>query len=162
MTKKILQPDLVFDLINAFNSIKSSQESSSFLQDILTASEIKNLSIRLRIAKMLLTGEKQRDISFDLKVSIATVTKVNAWLNQKGEGFKQIISRLPQKYDIPTKSIRGPIEFHLPEVLAASIQYGVAKHQIHKAETLINNAERKLSLDEQLKKISSERYKRRR
>ena len=157
--KRRLKSDLIFDLINAFNSIKSSQESASFLQDILTASEIKNLSIRLRIAKLLLVGEKQRDISLNLRVSIATVTKVNAWLNQKGEGLKQVISRLPQKYDIPINSIGGPLEFHLPEVLAASIQYTFASAQNKKAIRFIEGVNEKSLLDKQLKEISDETYK---
>jgi len=137
MRKRYLKTDLVFDLINAFKSIKSSNESALFLQDILTASEIRNLSVRLRIAKLLLKNEKQRDISQSLRVSIATVTKVSSWLNQKGEGFKQIISRLPVKYEEPTNISHGAIEFHLPEVLAKSIQYGIAKSQDKKANQLI-------------------------
>lgn len=159
MKNKPLQTDLIFDLVNAFRSIKSTQESTLFLQDILTANEIKNLSIRLRIAKLLLAGKKQREISMNLKVSIATVTKVNTWLNQKGDGFKKIISRLPTKYNIPTKHIRGPLEFHLPEVLALTIQYGIAAHQNKKTEELIKTAEEKRKVDKSLKKISDEYYK---
>jgi len=161
VTRKPLDTDLVFDLINAFRSIKSTEESALFLQDILTANEIKNLSVRLRIAKLLLSGEKQRDISADLKVSIATVTKVNTWLNQKGEGFKQIVSRLPTKYVAPTKPIPGPAEFHLPEILAASIQYGISKFQDQKPEKLIKAAEEKREIDHLLKQVTDEFYKKR-
>lgn len=159
MSKKYLNTDLVFDLINAFKSINSSDESALFLQDILTASEIKNLAIRLRIAKMLLSEEKHRDISRDLKVSIATVTKVNAWLNNKGEGFKKIISRLPTKYDIPTKQIHGPIEYHLPEVLFATAQYLIAKSQDKMPKHLLENLNEKKNIDKNLKQISDDYYK---
>lgn len=162
MKNKTIKSDLIFDLIHAFKSIKSANESASFLQDILTAREIKNLAIRLRVAKLILSGEKQRDISFDLKISIATVTKVNAWLNQKGGGFKQIISRLPVKYDIPTKPIKGPLEYHLPEIIAASIQYGVAKTQDKKIEKLIKNIKDKKDIDKDLKEVSDDFYKHKR
>ncbi|MDP3994301.1 MAG: YerC/YecD family TrpR-related protein [bacterium] len=159
MRNKTIKSDLIFDLINAFKSIRSVNESASFLQDILTAREIRNMAVRLRVAKLILSGEKQRDISFDLKISIATVTKVNAWLNQKGEGFKQIISRLPAKYDIPTKPIRGPLEYHLPEIIVASIQYGIAKTQDKKIERLIKNVKEKKDLDKDLKEVSDDFYK---
>lgn len=156
---KYINTDLVFDLINAFGSIKSKEESVLFLQDILTASEIKNLSVRLRIAKMLLDDESQREISRTLKVSTATVTKVNTWLNSKGDGFKKIISRLPTKYDLPTKVIHGPIEYHLPEVIASGIQYVIATNQNKKSENLIKNLKDKSNIDKQLKEEFSDYYK---
>ncbi len=157
---KPLKPDLAFDLINAFKSIKSADESALFLQDILTANEIKNLSVRLRIARLLLNNEKHREISRKLRISVATVTKVSTWLGEKGKGFREIIARLPVKYNVPTKLIRGPIEFHLPEVLAASIQYGIAKHQNKRIEKFIYEVEEKASTDKELKEMSDEIYKR--
>lgn len=159
MNRKYISTDLVFDLINAFKSINSSHESALFLQDILTASEIKNLAIRLRIAKKLLKDEKHRDISSDLKISVATVTKVNAWLNNKGGGFKKIISRLPTKYDMPTKHIHGPIEYHLPEVLLSTAQYLVAKSQDKRPKKLLEGLNEKKNIDKNLKQISDRYYK---
>ena len=159
MRKSNLSSDLVFDLIHAFKSIQSTEESVNFLQDILTAQEIKNLSIRLRIAKLLLKNLSQREISMQLNVSTATVTKVNSWLNQKGDGFRKVISVLPAKIDIPTKYSKGPIEFHLPEVLTNSIQYGVATAQNKSSSKLIETTRDKEIFDKSLKKISDEYYK---
>ena len=159
MKKKNLRVDYVFDLINAFKSIKSTDESVLFLQDILTAGEIKNLSIRLRIARLLLSGKNQRNISMNLNVSIATVSKVNSWLTQRGEGFKKIIARLPIKYNLPTKTVKGPLEYHLPEVLSTSIQYLAANQQNKKVSKLIETVINKKSSDEILKEPASEFYK---
>ena len=159
MLKKNINSDLIFDLINAFKSIKSTEESVFFLQDILTAHEIKNLAVRLRIAKMLLKNTSQRDISTELKVSTATVTKVNSWLNQKGDGFREVVARLPIKLDLPDKIIRGPVEFHLPEILAASVQYGIATYQNKILNKLIEGSENKKLSDENLKGTSDEFYK---
>lgn len=159
MRNKTLNPELVFDLINAFKSLKSENESALFLQDILTASEIKNLSVRLRIAKLLLIGKKQRDISLSLNASIATVTKVSVWLSQKGEGFKKVIGKLPIKYTKPTKPIHGPAEFHLPEIIAQSIQYGIASSQGKNTTILIKNIKEKSKIDKQLKEVSDDIYK---
>jgi TrpR-related protein YerC/YecD len=159
MKKSNLSIDLVYDLIQAFKSIKSTKESAYFLQDILTAKEIKNLSIRLRIAKLLLKNLSQRDISMQLNVSTSTVTKVNSWLNQKGDGLRNIISRLPMKFDLPTKNIRGPVEFNLPKILTDSFQYGIANSQNKTSKELIENVENKKIVDKSFKKISDEYYK---
>ncbi|MEK7498087.1 MAG: YerC/YecD family TrpR-related protein [Patescibacteria group bacterium] len=123
------QLDLLFDLINAFSLVKTSQESALLLQDLLTAGEIRNLGQRLRIAKLLLAGETQRDISTELKCSIATVIKVKSWLDQKGDGFRNVISKLPERYMYPEKLAKKPIEFQLPEALLKVAQYGLARSQ---------------------------------
>lgn len=156
---KNIDSDLVFDLINAFRSIKSTEDSVFFLQDVLTAHEIKNLAVRLRIAKLLLKNISQRDISTRLSVSTATVTKVNSWLNQKGDGFRHVISKLPIRIARPTKTIRGPVEFHLPEILATSIQYGIASTQTKLPNILLKNLKDKEDSDKLLKKVSEDYYK---
>ena len=159
MGRKILKPELVFDLINAFKSISSIEESVNFLQDILTANEIKNLSVRLGIAKLLIAGVSQRQIAIQLSTSIATVTKVNSWLNQKGNGFKKIISRLPIKYNVPNKITSGPIEFHMPELLVNSAQWAIATSQNKRSKKLITSLKEKELSDKFLRKISNEYYK---
>lgn len=158
MRKQNLKIDYVFDLINAFKSLGSVEESVLFLQDILTASEIKNLSIRLRAAKLLLDGKTQRDICMELHVSIATVSKVNSWLTQKGEGFRNAVSKLPIKYSLPTKVVRGPLEYHLPEILLTTTQYLIASSQNKKVEKLMERAEEKEFSDKILKEAAADLY----
>lgn len=159
MKKQNLKLDYVFDLVNAFKSIKSEGEAILFLQDILTASEIKNLSIRLRIARLLLADKTQREICMELHVSIATVSKVNRWLTEKGEGFKRIIQKLPIKYRIPPKLPKGPIEYHLPELLLTSAEFLVADNQNKKMRKLIENMTKKELSDKITKEASSDLYK---
>ena len=78
--------DLMFDLINAFNKVKSSFDTALFLQDLLTANEIRNIAVRLRIAKLLLADKTFTEIQHELKVSSATITKVSIWMSQGGDG----------------------------------------------------------------------------
>lgn len=96
LTKRELE-DLIFDLVTAFSLIKSPVEAASFTQDLLTESEVKMLAKRLRIAKLLLSGYKYREVVEELHVSLATVAKVGVWLKSAGEGFKKILARLPEK-----------------------------------------------------------------
>jgi len=53
---------LMFDLVNSFKDLRNASEIADFLEDLLTANEIKILSIRLRIAKLLLSGKHQREV----------------------------------------------------------------------------------------------------
>ena len=55
--------DLAFDLINSFKYLNNTSDIANFLEDLLTASEVRNLSVRLRIAKLLLNGKSQREIA---------------------------------------------------------------------------------------------------
>lgn len=112
-----LRIEMVYDLINAFKLLKTPTQVADFLEDLLTPTEVRNLSVRLRIAKYLLNGGSQREIATALKVSLTTTNKVNNWLQKSGKGFRSVIKNLPLKVNIPNKKIKGPVEFHLPEVI---------------------------------------------
>lgn len=151
--------DFMFDLINSFSIVRSPTETAFFLQDLLTANEIRNLSVRLRIAKLLLSGKTQREISQEVHSSLATVNKISIWLEEGGEGFKKVIAKLPIKYNLPKKLPRGPIEFHLPQLLLATGQYLVAKSQQTVLEKFKKGIEKKRVLDKSLIQASSDYYR---
>lgn len=151
--------EFMFDLINSFSVVKNPTETAFFLQDLLTANEIKNLAKRLRIAKLLLAGVTQREVADKADVSLATVNKVNLWLDRGGEGFKNVISKLPAKWDIPKKLPRGPVEFHLPQTLLAVVQYSVAKRQDKKVEKFIDRMKEKETVDRSYQKAIDEYYR---
>lgn len=153
------QLDLFFDLINAFSIVKSPTDTALLVQDLFTASEIKNLAKRLRIAKLLLKDENQRDIADELHCSIATVTKVNYWLNEGGEGFKNVIRKLPERYSIPKNLPRGPIEYHLPQILFAITKYSLAQNQTKKLKRFSDTIKEKEVLDKELREMFSEEFR---
>lgn len=150
---------LMFDLINSFRVVKKPYETALFLQDLLTANEIRNLSIRLRIAKLLLAGNKHRDIQNKLHTSPVTIAKVRAWLDDGGDGFKKVIKELPLKWDIPKNLPRGPIEFHLPQTLLALGQIGISTSQDKRVEKFIDQVNRKKASDRLTRKITDEHFK---
>lgn len=90
------QEELLLDLINAFSQVKSVEDSALFIQDLLTEAEVRMLSKRLRIAKLLLAGNKYDDIMREIRVSRGTIAKVAAWLTERGEGFKKVVKKLPE------------------------------------------------------------------
>lgn len=89
------QADLLYDLINAFALLRTSDDAASFVTDLLTSDEVKFLSKRLRIAKLLMLENNYTEIARLVKVSPVTIAKVSAWLKEKGTGMKKIISKLP-------------------------------------------------------------------
>lgn len=94
------QADLLFDLLQAFTLLKNLSDAASFITDLLTRSEVKLLSKRLRIAKLLLSGATYLQIKEQLKVSDGTIAKVAVWLQEKGEGFRKIVEKIPQRKKI--------------------------------------------------------------
>lgn len=133
-----IKVDLVYDLIHSFKYLNSVDKVASFLEDLLTPTEIRNLSVRLRIAKMLLSGVSQRDICIALHTSPVTTNKVNNWLRKSGVGFREVVSKLPIKWSKPTKMPKGPIEFHLPELIAAGTEFVISSSQEKTPRKLIN------------------------
>lgn len=153
------QISLIFDLVNAFRLVKTPFETALLMQDLLTADEIKHLAKRLRIAKLLIDGRTHREIAEDLNCSFATVTKISIWLRQGGKGLKNIISKLPAKYDIPKDLPAIPIEFQLPKVLLATAQYLIAKKQNIPVENLLRRMDNKKLLDKSIQDAFDQEFK---
>ena len=103
-------------------------------------------------------NENQRDIAKKLHCSVATVTKVSYWLNSGGNGFKKVIEKLPERYEIPKDLPPGPIEFHLPQTLIALTQYSLAKRQTSKLKRFSKEVESKKTLDRNLREMFKEEF----
>lgn len=90
----------IFDtFVESFTSLSSAQKAEGFLYDLLSPVEQVMLGKRLAIAYMLMKGYAQRTVADTLKVSQATVNKVNASL-KTGSGYRAIISHMLQKEKI--------------------------------------------------------------
>lgn len=62
-----------------------------FLCDILTESELNDLSSRWEIVKLLEKGITQRKIANDLHLSLCKITRGSKELNKKNSAIKRII-----------------------------------------------------------------------
>ena len=164
---KQMQGELLFDLISAFSSVKSVEDSALFIQDLLTESEVKMLSKRLRIAKLLLKGEKYEDVMEETRAARATIAKVAAWLGERGDGFKNVVKKLPEpekikewqeKADWEKLMTRYP-RYFWPLLL----EEGSKKGRIKRREKLIENTAKGLDEKERIRrriqKIADEDYK---
>jgi len=78
-TDKIYLQDLLEHLLKA----KDPKSMNIILQDLLTPSELSEISKRLQIITLLKTGMPQRQIAETLGVGIATVTRGSRALKEK-------------------------------------------------------------------------------
>ena len=82
---------------------KSQSIAASFINDLLTPTEILMIGKRVAIALMLIKKRTPREISEKLRVSLTTVNNVNTWLLIKGEGYRAIlqeVARLDEQKEI--------------------------------------------------------------
>ncbi len=87
------------DLIEALLSLKDADECRRFLMDICTPKEIKDLSERWLIARMLDEGRlSYREIHAETGVSVTTIGRVARFLQQENyQGYRLLIDRLKKK-----------------------------------------------------------------
>lgn len=152
------QEDLVFDLINAFALVKDPLNSALLLQDLLTSAEIKNISKRLRIAKLLLEDMTHEEITKDLRCSFGTVAKVKAWLDEAGDGLKSVIRKLPKKkkrYEMK-KGVLG--HYILPEVFLASYLNYLEASERKRVEVLLKSAKKKEEIFKAIQETIDEQF----
>jgi len=152
------EEDLAFDLINAFALVKSPADSALLLHDLLTRKEIKNLAKRLRIAKLILSSEKQEEIIAELHCSFGTVAKVKAWLDEGGLGLKRIIRKLPKRTSEPKYRPTYPSP-NLPVILSAAFQYMMYAKETKTAKRFLDSLEEKNIIDKKIREALSEQYK---
>lgn len=154
------QQDLVFDLINAFTIVNNTLDSALLLQDLLTEDEIKDLSKRLRIAKLLLDGETHRQIADELHCSLATVTKIKIWLDNAGEGLIKVIKKLPKRRKVYIPKRVPGFGYGLPNIIAHYISAGLKSKEKKRLENFTRSMKAKTALDKELREEINSEFRR--
>ncbi|MCR5801330.1 MAG: hypothetical protein K6G57_03255 [Lachnospiraceae bacterium] len=81
-------------LIDAVLSLKSRDEAAAFFDDLLTVAELKSMSQRLEVARMLQNRETYQDISVKTGASTATISRVARALNYGKGGYNTVLGRI--------------------------------------------------------------------
>jgi TrpR-related protein YerC/YecD len=81
------------ELFQAVISLKTVKEAESFFRDLCTIEEIKEMSERWQIAKIVDKGLPYREIAKKLDVSTTTVARVALWLNNGAGGYRLMLGR---------------------------------------------------------------------
>lgn len=84
------------DLLDALLSLKSRTEAEAFLADLCTPAEVRALSERWLVARLLNEGElSYRDIAQKAQSSTATVVRVARFLKDMPyQGYRKVLDRL--------------------------------------------------------------------
>ena len=89
--------DMIVDLCESMAATKNSLEAAKVLSDLLGKQELEMVARRLKIAQFLLKDYTYESIEKELKVSSATIARVESWLQESGEGYRMIVERLKYK-----------------------------------------------------------------
>lgn len=82
-------------LCQAVLALHTMDECYQFFEDICTISELKSMSQRLEVARMLQAGHTYDDIVEQTGASTATISRVKRCLNYGADGYKIVLERLP-------------------------------------------------------------------
>jgi TrpR-related protein YerC/YecD len=84
------------DLADALLALQSRAEAEAFLADLCTPSEVRALSERWLVARLLDKGElSYREIALEAKSSTATVVRVARFLKDMPyQGYRRVLDRL--------------------------------------------------------------------
>lgn len=96
MNPKLKEMDLNY-LFEAVLCLKSMEECYSFFEDLCTVPELKALSQRIHVARMLNAQRVYSDIVAETGASTATISRVNRSLSYGSDGYKVIFERLGDK-----------------------------------------------------------------
>ena len=98
MNSKIKDENTDF-LFDAILQLQSKEECYQFFEDLCTVSELKALSQRIVVAKMLSDKRVYSDIVAATGASTATISRVNRSLIYGCDGYDLVFSRLDKKKD---------------------------------------------------------------
>ena len=93
MNDNINRANLDF-LYDAIMAIETREECDAFFEDLCTIQELKALSQRIVVAKMLTEKRVYSDIVNETGASTATISRVNRSLLYGNDGYKIIFDRV--------------------------------------------------------------------
>lgn len=89
-----LQDSNIDFLFQTVLSLETLEECYRFFDDLCTVPELKSMSQRLAVAKMLRDKQVYSDIVAKTGASTATISRVNRSLNYGSEGYELVFDRL--------------------------------------------------------------------
>lgn len=105
MNSKLKEKNFEF-LIDAILTLQTREECSDFFEDLCTIPELKAMSQRLQVAKMLSESRVYSDIVNETGASTATISRVNRSLIYGCDGYSVVFERL-EKGEIKGKAKKG-------------------------------------------------------
>lgn len=89
-----LKDESVDFLFKAILALENMEECYDFFEDLCTVAEIKAMSQRIVVAKMLSEKRVYNDIVNETGASTATISRVNRSLNYGCDGYEKVFKRI--------------------------------------------------------------------
>ncbi len=86
-------------LFRAVMSLEDLEECYDFFEDLCTVQELKSISQRIVVAKMLSDKKVYSDIVKETGASTATISRVNRSLIYGNDSFQKVFGRLPRRWN---------------------------------------------------------------
>jgi TrpR-related protein YerC/YecD len=109
-------------LIEALLSLKNTEETKSFLRDLMTESELTEFGKRLEAARLLSRDVQYNTIIDATGLSSTTIARISKWLKGSLGGYRLVLSRLS-----PTAQINSNNHHHHSQ---KQIGKGLSLHKI--------------------------------
>ncbi len=84
-------------LFEAILALDTEEECYDFFEDLCTVPELKAISQRYKVAKLLLEGKVYSSIVAETGASTATISRVNRSVNYGNDGYEMVFARLKEK-----------------------------------------------------------------
>lgn len=93
MNEKLKEMNIEY-LFEAILSLENVEDCYHFFEDLCTVPELKAMSQRLHVAKMLSENRVYSDIVAETGASTATISRVNRSLNYGSDGYELVFKRM--------------------------------------------------------------------
>lgn len=80
-------------LFDALLSLETREDAASFLRDLCTLGELRDLAQRWAVVRLLDAGLHYSEISRRTGASTATITRIASWLNHGAGGYRLALDR---------------------------------------------------------------------
>ena len=81
-------------LFDAILRLETREEAERFVRDLCTLNEIRDMSQRWAVVRLLDAGMHYAQISRETGASTATITRIASWLHHGEGGYREALERL--------------------------------------------------------------------
>ena len=82
------------EFFDAVLMLKTKEDCYKFFEDVCTVRELKSITQRLEVAKLLKIRKTYNEIEQETGASTATISRVNRNLNYGAEGYELVLDKL--------------------------------------------------------------------
>jgi len=101
MTDETWRTEHVNQLLDAFLRLEDRDDAAAFLRDLCTLGELRDMSQRWAVVRLLEAGLHYGDISRRTGASTATITRIASWLHHGEGGYRRMLDRLRAAGELP-------------------------------------------------------------